>query len=102
MVPFSVSNDPLIESFPPMEARPSSFCIFSAPSRAAVGLPHTFGSAVILSKYSWQENLIVSQWPPAATTLLHASMNEYAAPWYGLHSQRSGLKPNAIMLAVSV
>ena len=48
------------------------------------------------------ENLIVFQSPPAATIFEHASTNEYAAPWYGLQSQRSGLNPNAIMLAVSV
>ena len=96
------SKVPLIESFPPIDGSPSAICIFSEPRSALIGLPQTAGSWVILSKYSWHENLIFSKWPPAATTLAQASIIEYAAPWYGLHLEITGLKPNAIILAVSV
>jgi hypothetical protein len=45
-------NVPDIESLPPIEGRPSSTCIFSAPSSAPSGLPHDSGFRVIRSKYS--------------------------------------------------
>ena len=46
------SKVPLMESFPPMDGRPSESCIRSAPSNAESGLPQVCGSFVIRSKYS--------------------------------------------------
>ncbi len=74
-------NVPLMESLPPMDGSPSSACIRSPPSRAAMGLPQLWGSEVIFSKYSWNENRILSQDAPHATALAHASTTAYAAPW---------------------
>ncbi len=48
------SKVPLMESFPPIAAIPSSFCALYAPSRDAKGLPHFSGSSPSLSKYSWK------------------------------------------------
>ena len=73
------SKVPLIESFPPMDVKPSSTCIFNAPSSALNGSPQVWRSGVILWKYSWYENLILSYCPPAETTLAQASTTAYAA-----------------------
>ena len=54
---FKFLKVPLMESLPPIEGRPKAACIFRAPRRAAKGLPHETGED-ILSKYSWNENLI--------------------------------------------
>ena len=47
------SNEPDMESLPPMAATPSSTCASSAPSRLAMGRPQRVGSAPRRSKYSW-------------------------------------------------
>ena len=49
------SNVPLMESFPPMAATPSSFCARNAPKTAAMGFPQRFPSLPGFSKYSWKE-----------------------------------------------
>ena len=45
-------NVPDIESFPPIDGSPNPICASYAPSNAANGWLHLFGSSLILRKYS--------------------------------------------------
>ena len=49
------SNEPDIESLPPMAPTPRSTWAISAPSTAATGLPQRSASSRSFSKYSWND-----------------------------------------------
>ena len=53
--PASSSNEPLMESLPPMAPAPRSTWAMRAPRTAAVGLPQRSASVRRRSKYSWKE-----------------------------------------------
>ena len=94
-------NVPLMESLPPMAPRPRAACIWNAPRRAAAGFPQLVLS-VSFSKYSWSVRYALRQSAPIATRRVTERRTAYTAPWKGLHSARSGSKPCAMKLALSV
>jgi len=61
------SNEPDMESLPPIAPAPRSTWAISAPSTAAVGLPQRSGSSRSFSKYSWNVRYMSLWKKPAAT-----------------------------------
>ena len=96
------SNEPDIESLPPMAGMPSASCASNAPSRAARGLPQRLGSLRSLSKYSWKVSLALAMSAPVTASLRRDSSTAYTAPWYGENLYISGLNPKDITETVSV
>ena len=95
------SNEPDMESLPPIAARHRFSCAVYAPSRADSGLPNRFGSLPRRSKYSWKVRYAVSKSQPAATSLETDSITAAEAPRYGFCSVKYGSKPKAMTDAVS-
>ena len=73
-------NEPDIESFPPIDAKPSRICASNAPSKAAKGLPHRDGLLRSFSKYSWKVKRILEISPPLAAIFATDSSTAYSAP----------------------
>ena len=95
-------KEPDMLSLPPMAATLSCCWAHSAPSTALKGLPQRTSSRPSFSKYSCKVSRTLAGSPPIATILATASVTAYTAPWNGLHSERYGLKPWAISVAVVV
>ena len=69
-----------MESLPPMAATPKSSWASNAPSRAAMGRPHTWGSPVMRWKYSCKVKWALSTEAPMAVKRLSASTTARYAP----------------------
>ena len=74
------SNEPLMESLPPMAAASRSSCAISAPSSAAIGRPHFSASPVMRWKYSWKVRCAPRQPAPQATSLAMDETTDRYAP----------------------
>ena len=74
------SNEPLIESLPPIEPMPNSFCALNAPRRAAKGLPQRLPSVPGFSKYSWKVRYTSSNLAPVAISFETDSTTAKYAP----------------------
>ena len=85
------SNEPDIESLPPIDGSPSLICASIAPRSAAAGLPQRTGTSWSLSKYSWNVSLAVSGFAPMARSFDVLSTTAYAEPWNGLHLDAPGI-----------
>ena len=96
------SNDPLMESLPPMAPTPRSTCAMSAPSTAATGLPQRSGTSRSFSKYSWNVRYMSARANPEATSFATLSTTATYDPANGSACVRYGLKPHAMPLAVVV
>ena len=96
------SNDPLMESLPPMAPTPRSTCAMSAPSTAATGLPQRSGTSRNFSKYSWNVRYMSARANPEATSFATLSTTATYDPANGSACVRYGLKPHAMPLAVVV
>ena len=80
------SNEPDMESLPPMEPMPRSSWAMRAPSTAAVGLPQRSGTSRSFSKYSWNVRYMALRSMPAAASFATDSTTERYAPvnWFSL------------------
>ena len=96
------SNEPLIESLPPIAATPKPFCALNAPNSAVNGRPHFSGSSPSFSKYSWKVKYARRKSAPIAVNFASDSTTASTAPWNGLHVEMFGLKPHVIAVAVFV
>ena len=96
------SNEPDMESLPPIAPAPRSTCAISAPSTAAVGLPQRSGSSRSFSKYSWKLRYAFSCSKPAATSFDSDSTTDRYAPVNWFFDMMYGLKPHAMAEAVVV
>ena len=76
----SFSNDPLMESFPPIAPIPRFFCASNAPRSAASGLPHLFPSFIGFSKYSWKVRYTSENGAPEAISFETDSTTARYAP----------------------
>ena len=65
----SCSNEPLIESLPPIAPMPSPIWALNAPRSAAAGLPHRSGFVPSFSKNSCRERYTSENSAPVATSL---------------------------------